>query len=128
VKNGSRSRHDKEGKPHAIRDNYKGYSHSGSASRALRHHYSPTHSSMKFYAHEESRSNPEVSHVGHQRRRYESDILQGELRKINPPTFDGENRKGDDAKTWLLEIRKYFWLHNVTNINIYKYVNINKYK
>jgi hypothetical protein len=43
-------------------------------------------------------NNREVSHVRYQRRRYESENLQGELRKIKPPTFDGEIKKGDDAK------------------------------
>jgi hypothetical protein len=99
MKNGLGSRHEEEGRPHARRDNYRGSRHSKSASRTQRHHYSPTHSAKKFYAYEESRSNPEVSHVRHQRRRYELDNLQGELRKLKPPTFDGENRRGDDVET-----------------------------
>jgi hypothetical protein len=41
----------------------------------------------------------------HQRRRYEQNHLQGELRKIKPPTFDGENKMGEDAEAWLLGIR-----------------------
>jgi hypothetical protein len=36
--------------------------------------------------------------------------LQEELRKIKLPTFDGENKMGEDAKAWLLGIRKYFQL------------------
>jgi hypothetical protein len=35
--------------------------------------------------------------------RPESDILEGELRKIKPPKFNGENRKGEEARAWLLE-------------------------
>jgi hypothetical protein len=53
-----------------------------------------------------------VSPFRHQRKRYEQNHLQGELRKIKPPTFDGENKMGEDAKAWLLGIRKYFLLHN----------------
>jgi hypothetical protein len=34
------------------------------------------------------------------------------MNKIKPPTFDGENKKDEDAKTWLLGMRKYFQLHN----------------
>jgi hypothetical protein len=34
--------------------------------------------------------------------------MQGELRKIKPPTFDGENKRGEDFEAWLLGIRKYF--------------------
>jgi hypothetical protein len=46
------------------------------------------------------------------RRRIEVDILQGEIRKIKPPNFNGEHRKGEEAKAWLLEMNKYFQLHN----------------
>lgn len=53
-------------------------------------------------------SSLEVSPVRHQRRRHEREELQGELRKIKPPTFDGENKKGDDVKSCLLGVRKYF--------------------
>jgi hypothetical protein len=42
----------------------------------------------------------------------EADILQGELRKIKPPSFDGENRMGEDVESWLLGMRKYFQLHD----------------
>ena len=56
-----------------------------------------------------------MSHVRHQRRKYESDNLQGELRKLKLPTFDGENRKGDDVETRLLIIKKYFQLHNYSS-------------
>jgi hypothetical protein len=36
--------------------------------------------------------------------------LQGELRKIKPPTFNGEHRKGEEVEAWLLEMKKYFQL------------------
>jgi hypothetical protein len=41
--------------------------------------------------------------------------LQGELRKLKPPNFDGENKKGEEVEAWLLEIRKYFQLHNYSS-------------
>ena len=41
-------------------------------------------------------------------RRTGGDILQGELKKINPPTFNGEHRKGEEDEAWLLEMKKYF--------------------
>jgi len=28
------------------------------------------------------------------------------MRKIKPPTFDGENKKDEDVETWLLGMRK----------------------
>jgi hypothetical protein len=49
-----------------------------------------------------------VSPIRHQRRIYELDSLQGELRKLKPPIFDGENKRGDDVEMWFLGIRKYF--------------------
>jgi hypothetical protein len=36
-----------------------------------------------------------VSLVRHQRRRHELDSLQGELRKLKPPSFDGERERED---------------------------------
>jgi predicted RNase H-like nuclease (RuvC/YqgF family) len=58
MKNGSGLRHEEEGGFHARRNNYRGFMHSRSASRAQRHHYLPTHSARKYYASEESTSNP----------------------------------------------------------------------
>jgi hypothetical protein len=40
---------------------------------------------------------------------------KGSLRKIKPPSFDGENRKGEDAEAWLLGMRKYFQLHDYSS-------------
>jgi hypothetical protein len=34
--------------------------------------------------------------------------LQGELRKLKPPSFDGEREREDDARAWFLGIKKYF--------------------
>jgi len=47
-----------------------------------------------------------------QRRRHEQDNLQGELCQIQPPTFGGENKTGQDAEAWLLGIIKSFKLQN----------------
>jgi hypothetical protein len=43
------------------------------------------------------------------------DELQGEMNKIKPSKFDGEHNKDEDAKTWLLGMRKYFQLHNYSS-------------
>jgi hypothetical protein len=56
-----------------------------------------------------------VSPVRHQRRRHEVDSLQGELRKLKPPSFDGEREREDDVEAWLLELRRYFQLHNYSS-------------
>jgi hypothetical protein len=52
------------------------------------------------------------SHVRNHKRRTGVDELQGEMNKIKPPTFDGEHKMDEYAKTWLLGMRKYFQLHN----------------
>jgi hypothetical protein len=62
-----------------------------------------------------SGNNPKVSLVKNQRRRYELDNLQGELRKLKPPTFDDENKRGDNAETQLLGIGKYFQWHSYSS-------------
>jgi hypothetical protein len=53
-----------------------------------------------------------VSHVERKRKRPEVDILKGELRNIKPPNFNGEHGKGEEDEAWLLEMNKYFKLHD----------------
>jgi hypothetical protein len=48
-----------------------------------------------------------VSPIRRQRTRYEGGILQGEFRKIKPPNFNGEHRKGEEVEAWLLEMKKH---------------------
>ena len=56
-----------------------------------------------------------MSIVKHHKIRHAKNELQGELRKIKPCTFDGENKKGEDAEAWLLSMRKYLQLHNYSS-------------
>jgi hypothetical protein len=56
-----------------------------------------------------------VSHVRHQRRKQEVDSLQGELRKLKPPSFGGEREMEDDVEAWLLGLRRYFHLHKYSS-------------
>jgi hypothetical protein len=60
-------------------------------------------------------SSPEVSLVRHQRRKQEVDSLQGELRKLKPPSFEGEREREDDVEAWLLGLKRYFQLHNYSS-------------
>jgi hypothetical protein len=53
-----------------------------------------------------------VSPIRRKRRRPEVNILQDEPRKIKPPTFNGEHRKGEEAEAWLLEMKKFSQLHD----------------
>jgi hypothetical protein len=43
------------------------------------------------------------------------DELRGEMNKIKPPTFDGEQNKDEDAETWMLGMRNYFRLKNYSS-------------
>jgi hypothetical protein len=56
-----------------------------------------------------------VSLVKHQRRKQEVDSLQGELRKLKPPSFGGEREREDDVEAWLLGLKRYFQLHNYSS-------------
>jgi hypothetical protein len=53
-----------------------------------------------------------VSLVRRQRRRPQADILQGELGKMKPPTFNGEHKKGEKVEASLLKMNKYFQLQD----------------
>ena len=41
--------------------------------------------------------------------------ISGELKKIKPPTFNGETEKGEEAESWLSGMRKYFQIYNYSN-------------
>ena len=60
-----------------------------------RHHNYPRKSTRRAHAISGPRSSPSVSHVRRKRRRLEANILQGELSKIKPLTFNGEHMKGE---------------------------------
>jgi hypothetical protein len=49
-----------------------------------------------------------ISPIRNHKRRFGVDELQGEMKNIKPPTFDGEHNKDEDVETWLLGMRKYF--------------------
>ena len=49
------------------------------------------------------------------RRKYRKDELQGELRKVKPPTFRGDSEKGEYVEAWLLGMRKYFRIYNYSS-------------
>jgi hypothetical protein len=75
---------------HNKRDDHGNDRQSRSMSRL---HHSPRQSTRRTHASSGPGSSPSVSPVRRKRRRHEADILQGELRKIKPPTFNGEHRK-----------------------------------
>jgi hypothetical protein len=92
----------------------KGRSRSGS-----RHHQ---HSQKNSHRRAHSISCPSLVR---KHRRFGVDELKAEMNNIKPPTFDGENKKDEDAETWLLGMRKYFQLkkyssHAEGRISIYQ--------
>jgi hypothetical protein len=96
-------------KPHTIKDKHG----NGRKSRSMsRNHHFLEKSTRRSHANLGPGSSPSVSHVRRQRRRPKGDILQGELRKIKPHTFNGEKINGKEVEAWLLEIKKYFQLHD----------------
>ena len=101
TKKGSNSRQEEGCKCHERRDARGRAGYSRSASRCHGHH-SPPYSERNFYASEDPVSSLEVSPVKHQRRKQEVDSLQGELRKLKKPSFDGERERKDDVKAWFL--------------------------
>jgi hypothetical protein len=46
------------------------------------------------------------------RKRHSQSYLIEEFNKDKSPTFDGEIKKGEEAETWLLDMKKYFRVHN----------------
>jgi len=56
----------------------------------------------------ESRGNLDRMYPRKHQRKKKVEFL-GEFRKINPPTYDGEN--DEDEKSWLLNIKKYFQVY-----------------
>jgi hypothetical protein len=59
-------------------------------------HHSPRYSARRVH----TRSSPSL--IRKHKRRIGVDEVQGGMNNIKPPTFDGEHKKDEDAKTWLL--------------------------
>jgi hypothetical protein len=95
------------------RDSRKTGSHQdseGRRSRSVDKHHHHSQGCSKRRAHSSSSPSPTIKH-----KRSGVDELKGEMNKIKPPMFDGEHKKEEDAKTWLLGMRKYFQLHNYSS-------------
>jgi hypothetical protein len=76
-------------------------------------HHSPPYSTF-FYASEDSLRVQKCLMLG-TKRKLGLDSLQGELRKIKPPSFDGEREREDDVEAWLLGLISYFQLHKYSS-------------
>jgi hypothetical protein len=56
-----------------------------------------------------------VSPVRQQRRKQEVDSLQVDLRKLKPPSFDGEREREYDVEAGLLGLQRYFQFHKYSS-------------
>ena len=57
---------------------------------------------------EESSGDSSFSSHKRKRKRHHRDRTRDEFKKAKPPTFDGEVKTRQEAKAWLLGIKKYF--------------------
>ena len=124
MKMGSSSIKEEEGRIWRKRSHEK-YEHYKSVSSSHKKHHSPHHVNITPYISESSSNNPKMSLVRHLKIRHEKYNLQGEIKKIKPPTFYCEDRKGEDVEAWLWGMRKYLKMHNYSSnmesrISIYK--------
>ena len=51
------------------------------------------------------------SHTRGNKRKHSKSCDHEEFKKDKPPTFDGEIKKGEEDKVWLLSLKKYFRVH-----------------
>jgi hypothetical protein len=49
------------------------------------------------------------------RKRKQTDHLEGELKNIKLATFNGESMIGEEVEAWFLDIKKYFQIYNYSN-------------
>jgi hypothetical protein len=49
------------------------------------------------------------------KKRKQTDHLEGEFKKIKPTTFNGESRTGEESEAWLLDIKNYFQIYNFSS-------------
>ena len=54
----------------------------------------------------------EDNHHTRKRKLKTYDEISGEFKKIKPPTFNGETKKGEEAESWLSGMKKYFQIYN----------------
>ena len=41
--------------------------------------------------------------------------ISGEFKKIKPPMFNGEIKKGEEEKAWMTRMKKYFQIYNYSD-------------
>ena len=73
------------------------------------------HSIYHYVESHQGNEEPEIQHDfyhrRHRKRKHDGGTLHGELRKLKPPTFDGE-KSIEIIEIWILEMKKYLELHD----------------
>jgi hypothetical protein len=69
-------------------------------------------SSQKTISANQTSSGTESSISKKRKRKKSHSFMTEEFKKVKPPTFDGEIKKGEEFKAWLFSIKKYFRVHN----------------
>jgi hypothetical protein len=95
TKKESIARHATISKYHNRRDDH---GNDRNSRRMRKLHHSLRKSTRRFHASLGPGRNPSVSPMRRQRTSHEGDILQGELRKIKPHTFNGEKGKEEEVE------------------------------
>jgi hypothetical protein len=93
------------------RDSSTKESHRDHGRRSISRSGSQPHSRSQKHSDRETHSSSSPSPT-RKHQKYGREELKGEMNKIKPPTFNGEHKKEEDAKTWLLGMKKYFQLQN----------------
>ena len=57
----------------------------------------------------------EDNHHTRKRKSKPYEEISGEFKKIKPPTFNGETKKGEEAESWLSGMKKYFQIYKYSN-------------
>jgi len=68
----------------------------------------------RYYSSSSSNRHHDHRHY-HPYRRNDRGYFSDELKKKKLPTFDGDVKKREDAKAWILGMNKFFELHEYTN-------------
>lgn len=73
--------------------------------------------------HSSSSSRKHYHHYHHHHRYIRSEYFLEELKKFKPPTIDGEMNNSENAKAWLLGMKKFFRFHSYSE-NVKAKINI----
>ena len=105
-----------EGKGKRVDSEYIGYQHKYKKTKQVKNESS---SSSEVYGDKHnSHYTSDSSEDNHHTRKIKykpNEEISGEFKKIKPPIFNGETKKGEEAESWLSGMKKYFQIYNYSN-------------